>query len=58
MQMVGIWCVLQWQQLGKPNRIRLIELGPGRATLMADLLRSTAVFTEFSAALSVSLVEV
>jgi NADH dehydrogenase [ubiquinone] 1 alpha subcomplex assembly factor 7 len=56
--MVGVWCVWMWQQLGRPHGLRLIELGPGRGTLMADLLRSTAVFAGFARAVSVDLVEV
>lgn len=35
-----VWFVTQWQSplLNKPERIQLVELGPGRGTLMADLL--------------------
>lgn len=29
----------QWVKDGKPKSIRLVELGPGRGTLMADMLR-------------------
>lgn len=38
-QMVGVWAVCLWEQMGQPDRINLVELGPGRGTLMADLLR-------------------
>lgn len=57
-EMVGIWCVAMWERMGRPASLRLVELGPGRGTLMADLLRGTAPFGAFSAALSVDLVEV
>lgn len=57
-ELLGIWCVACWQQLGKPPAIRLAELGPGRGTLMADLLQSSSVFNDFHAALSVHMVEV
>ncbi|EFN59277.1 hypothetical protein CHLNCDRAFT_8390, partial [Chlorella variabilis] len=57
-EMVGIWCVAAWQQLGCPATLHLVELGPGRGTLMADLLRGTAAFQQFSQALRVSMVEV
>ena len=57
-QMVGIWCVWMWQELGRPGQLRLVELGPGRGTLMADLLRSTATFSDFVRSVSVELVEV
>ena len=50
MQLLGVWCVSVWQQLGSPKALHLAELGPGRGTLMKDLLRSTAVFPAFSAA--------
>ncbi len=47
-----------WQELGRPQQLRLVELGPGRGTLMADLLRSTAAFPDFARSISVDLVEV
>ena len=51
-------CVSCWEQLGKPKRLRLVEAGPGRGTLMADVLRATSIFPAFQAALSVHLLEV
>ena len=57
-QMVGIWAVSTWMQLGSPERVRIVEMGPGRGTLMADLLRGTAAFASFSAAVHVDMVEV
>ncbi|KAF8068163.1 midA [Scenedesmus sp. PABB004] len=57
-EVLGVWCVLVWQALGQPARLRLVELGPGRGTLMADLLRGTAGFAGFASALEVHLVEV
>jgi len=53
LQMLGIWCVVLWQQLGCPSKLQLVELGPGRGTLMADLLRGTAAFKPFADALQV-----
>lgn len=38
-QMIGVWAMSLWEQMGQPNRVNLVELGPGRGTLMADLLR-------------------
>jgi SAM-dependent MidA family methyltransferase len=38
-EMVGIFMVHAWQQHGTPERIRLVEIGPGRGTMMADMLR-------------------
>ncbi|KFM25308.1 Ubiquitin-conjugating enzyme E2 27 [Auxenochlorella protothecoides] len=56
-EMVGIWCVSTWMQMGSPPRLRIVEMGPGRGTLMADLLRGTAAFPTFHSAIQVDLVE-
>ena len=37
---IGLWCVAVWESvLGRPETLRIAELGPGRGTLMADVLR-------------------
>ncbi|MFQ5971907.1 MAG: class I SAM-dependent methyltransferase [Alphaproteobacteria bacterium] len=41
-ELLGVWCGNAWQSLGEPQPIRLVELGPGRGTLMADALRALA----------------
>ena len=40
-ELIGAWLFNQWQNLGKPQAI-LCEAGPGRGTLMQDILRVTA----------------
>ncbi|HUF57684.1 MAG TPA: SAM-dependent methyltransferase [Thermohalobaculum sp.] len=39
-EMVGLWLAERWQVIGCPAPVRLVELGPGRGTLMADVLRT------------------
>ena len=56
-ELIGLWCVLVWQNMGSPSKLRLIEIGPGRGTLMRDALRAARLVPEFRAALSVELVE-
>ncbi|MEI9988281.1 MAG: SAM-dependent methyltransferase [Aliidongia sp.] len=56
-EIVGLWLTDQWQQLGGPDPVQLVELGPGRGTLMADLLRAMAVLPAARAAMRVHLVE-
>ena len=39
-ELIGIWAAGMWLALNKPGRINLVELGPGRGTLMVDVLRT------------------
>lgn len=39
-EMIGIWCVASWKEMDSPARVRLVELGPGKGTLMVDILRT------------------
>ena len=57
-ELIGTWAAAVWQQMGSPANIHLIELGPGRGTLMADALRATRALPEFRAAMAVHLVEI
>jgi NADH dehydrogenase [ubiquinone] 1 alpha subcomplex assembly factor 7 len=56
-EIIGLWCAEQWQQMGGPDPVQLVELGPGRGTLMADLLRAMAVLPPARAAMRLHLVE-
>lgn len=39
MKLLAVWLLSQWLNFGKSKPIKLVELGPGRGTLMADILR-------------------
>ncbi len=56
-EMLGLWCAVAWQMLGSPPRLILAEMGPGRGTLMSDMLRAAATMPAFCAALEIWLVE-
>ena len=56
-ELIGLWCADVWTQMGRPDPVLLIELGPGRGTLMADALRAVAVAPDFRRALRLHLVE-
>ncbi|OAY65680.1 NADH dehydrogenase (ubiquinone) complex I, assembly factor 7 [Ananas comosus] len=56
-EMVGVWTMCLWEQMGQPENVNLIELGPGRGTLMADLLRGSSKFVNFTKSLNIHLVE-
>jgi SAM-dependent MidA family methyltransferase len=56
-ELVGLWSAAVWQQMGSPAGVRLVELGPGRGTMMLDMLRAANVMPGFRRALAVHLVE-
>ena len=55
-EMIGIWCAQLWRQLGG-GPISLVELGPGRGTLMADVLRATKSTADFHDSITIHMVE-
>ncbi len=56
-ELLGLWCIAGWQQMGRPAKALLVELGPGRGTLMSDALRAIATVPACRDALEVHLVE-
>ena len=56
-ELIGLWCVAVWRAMGEPRPLLLVELGPGRGTLMADVLRAARIAPDFLGALDVHLVE-
>lgn len=38
-ELVGIWLYTEWMAQGKKEKVQIIEVGPGRGTLMNDVLR-------------------
>jgi NADH dehydrogenase [ubiquinone] 1 alpha subcomplex assembly factor 7 len=56
-EMIGAWCAERWQAMGRPDPVLLVELGPGRGTLMADALRVLERVPGLATALRLHLVE-
>ena len=56
-ELIGLLAAMSWQAMGEPRRVALVELGPGRGTLMADALRAAKALPGFVASLEVHLVE-
>ena len=56
-ELIGLWFVQAWGDRGWPKKFYLVELGPGRGTLMADMLRAAKIRLPFLAAAEIILVE-
>ncbi|MBV8426836.1 MAG: SAM-dependent methyltransferase [Hyphomicrobiales bacterium] len=56
-ELIGLWAVDCWARMGEPERLALVELGPGRGTLMADALRAARLAPRFLEAARIHLVE-
>jgi NADH dehydrogenase [ubiquinone] 1 alpha subcomplex assembly factor 7 len=57
-ELLGLWTASVWRAMDSPRALQLIELGPGRGTMMADALRALRVLPPLYQALSVHLVEI
>jgi len=57
-ELLGLWTASVWNAIGSPPLLRLIEIGPGRGTMMSDALRALRVLPPLYQALSIHLVEV
>jgi SAM-dependent MidA family methyltransferase len=57
-ELIGLWAAAAWRAMGSPENVRLIELGPGRGTMMLDALRAARVMPEFHSAIELRMVEI
>jgi SAM-dependent MidA family methyltransferase len=57
-ELLGLWAASVWKAIGSPPMLRLVELGPGHGTMMADALRALRVLPPLYQSLSVHLVEI
>jgi len=57
-ELVGLWAASVWHLMEQPDNLRLIELGPGRGTMMLDAMRAAQVVPAFRAAIVIHLVEI
>ena len=56
-ELIGLWAVEAWQRLGAPEKLRLVEVGPGDGTLMSDALRAARLAPAFLEAAELVLIE-
>ncbi len=56
-ELVGLWLADAWLRIGQPSPVALVDLGPGRGTLMGDVWRAAAAVPGFREAAEPWLVE-
>ena len=56
-ELIGLCFADLWLKMDRPVKVHLIELGPGKGTLMADIIRVLDVLPEFRDALELHFVE-
>jgi NADH dehydrogenase [ubiquinone] 1 alpha subcomplex assembly factor 7 len=56
-EVLGAWTAHSWMQMGSPDSFVLLECGPGRGTLMADVMRATKNVPVFHDACQLHLLE-
>lgn len=57
-ELIGVFLIQAWRAHGKPENVHIVEIGPGRGTLMSDALRTIEKLApEFYAVCRIHLVE-
>ena len=57
-ELLCIWAITEWRVMGEPCYLNLVELGPGRGTLMADFMRVAMQHSDFFNAINIHLIEI
>jgi NADH dehydrogenase [ubiquinone] 1 alpha subcomplex assembly factor 7 len=57
-ELIGLWCVAVWRAMAEPMPVLLAELGPGRGSLIADVLRAARIAPDFLGAIDLNLIEI
>ena len=56
-ELLGLWAANAWREMGAPEQVTLIEVGPGRGTLMIDALRAAQTVPGFLQAIDLHFIE-
>ena len=56
-EIISIWIISTWEKFGKPEKINIVELGPGDGSLIKILLDISKKFPEFNSAKNIFLYE-
>lgn len=56
-ELIGLVAAQTWLDMGRPDGVKLIEMGPGRGTMMADALRAARAVPGFIEVAEIVLIE-
>jgi NADH dehydrogenase [ubiquinone] 1 alpha subcomplex assembly factor 7 len=57
-ELIGLWAGAAWRAMKSPHAVHVVELGPGRGTMMLDMLRAARVLPDFRRAIQLHMVEI
>ncbi|QGR02978.1 SAM-dependent methyltransferase [Ehrlichia ruminantium] len=57
-EVIALWVLLNWERIGSPSKFILLELGPGRGTLISDIIRVLKKFKQCYSAVDIYLLEI
>ncbi|MEY2392973.1 class I SAM-dependent methyltransferase [Wolbachia endosymbiont of Tettigetta isshikii] len=57
-EIIAVWVMHTWEKLGRPSKFSLVELGPGKGTLIHDIIRVTKKYNNFFDSVSIHLIEI
>lgn len=57
-EIIAIWVMHVWEKLNRPEKFSLVELGPGKGSLVHDITRVTKKYDNFYHSMSLHLIEV
>ena len=56
-EIITIWIIMYWQNLGRPKKFDLIELGAGNGEMMFQIINTSKTFSDFNNAINFYIIE-
>ena len=56
-ELIGIFALQSWRDMGRPETVQLVELGPGRGIMMSDMMRAAHMDADFVRAVNITMIE-
>ena len=56
-EIITIWIIMYWQNIGRPKKFDLIELGAGNGEMMFQIIKTSKIFSDFNNAINFYIIE-